>query len=109
MRPRSRFGNRGRHATREGRDALRADRRSTVHPEIDDDLVVTVDDQIAGHRRPARQRCVGAMTDIGGRADDHAKFPLPTLVESHTAFPAAEEEIAPLEDNLAMDLTEAGE
>ena len=46
MRPRSRFGNRRRHTTREGRHALRADRRSTLHREIDDDLVVTVDDQI---------------------------------------------------------------
>ena len=60
MRPRSCFGNRARHATREGRHALRAYRRSTRHPEIDDDLVMTVDDQTAGHRRSARQRCVGA-------------------------------------------------
>jgi hypothetical protein len=34
------------------------------------------------------------------RADDRAKFPLLTLGESHAAFPADEEEIAPLEEGV---------
>ena len=57
MRPRSCFGNRRRHATREGRHALRADRRSTSHPEIDDDLIVTVQIKLRVIKDRPGRRC----------------------------------------------------
>ena len=63
MRPRSCFGNRRRHATREGRHALRADPRLTPHPKINDDLIVTV------------QIKLRVIEDRPGRRCDSPPFP----------------------------------